>query len=68
MGKWKEKREFMYITIDFDDEFNIRTNKLGEIIRKSVLIFKRRSGIDQQEQLLSYYSAKENRSEGIKNF
>lgn len=58
IGKWKDKREVMYITTLYDDEVLITTNRRGVEKQKPLAIIeynKYMSGIDQQDQLLAYY-------------
>lgn len=58
MGKWKDKREVMYITSQYENIFEIFVNKRGVEIQKPQAILeynKYMSGIDHQDQLLSYY-------------
>lgn len=58
VGKWKDKREVMYITTEYESEMDIFVNKRGDEIQKPSAILeynKYMSGVDHQDQLLSYY-------------
>lgn len=58
MGKWKDVRTVLYISNRYENEMSIATNKRGIEKEKPLAIIRYNeymSGIDHQDQLLSYY-------------
>lgn len=58
IGKWRDKREVLYISTEFENEIVNVQNKRKEIISKPLPLVnynKYMSGIDRHDQMLSYY-------------
>ncbi|KAJ8968760.1 hypothetical protein NQ314_002133 [Rhamnusium bicolor] len=58
VGKWKDKREVLYITTEHENNFEEGTSRSGKKKMKPIPIAqynKYMSGIDLQDQMLSYY-------------
>jgi hypothetical protein len=58
IGKWKDKRYVLYISTEHDDEMLEVTNKRGQVLVKPSAIVHYNSfmsGVDLQDQMLSYY-------------
>lgn len=58
IGKWKDKRDVNYISTEFGNETGIFKNKRGKETEKPKAILNYNnymSGIDRQDQMLSYY-------------
>nr|XP_022900680.1 piggyBac transposable element-derived protein 4-like [Onthophagus taurus] len=58
IGKWKDKREINYISTEFSNEMQEVTTRRGTVTTKPAAIInfnKNMSGIDLQDQMLSYY-------------
>lgn len=58
VGKWKDKRDVHYISTEFPNIINETRNRRNEVKEKPVPIIqynKFMSGIDRQDQMLSYY-------------
>jgi hypothetical protein len=58
IGKWRDKREVAYISTEFSSEMVAYRDKLDREKLKPKPIFeynKYMSGVDRQDQLLSYY-------------
>lgn len=58
IGKWRDKRDVTYITTEFENEMGIFRNKRGKEIEKPAAIIAyntNMSGVDRQDQMLSYY-------------
>lgn len=58
IGKWKDKREVIYISSEFENDMVPTTNRKGREIIKPLPIKnynKYMSGIDRQDQMMSYY-------------
>lgn len=58
VGKWKDTRQVLYISTQFENTMNIATNKRGQEKEKPLPIIEYNtymSGVDRQDQLMSYY-------------
>lgn len=58
VGKWRDKRNVIYITTEFGNEMAVFRNKRGQESDKPSAIIgynKFMSGIDRQDQMMSYY-------------
>ncbi|XP_031769579.1 piggyBac transposable element-derived protein 4-like [Galleria mellonella] len=58
IGKWKDKRNVLYISTEHDNEMMEVTNKRGAVLVKPSAIIHYNnfmSGVDLQDQILSYY-------------
>lgn len=58
VGKWRDKRNVIYITTEFGKEMAVFRNKRGQESNKPSAIIgynKFMSGIDRQDQMMSYY-------------
>ncbi|XP_014484873.1 PREDICTED: piggyBac transposable element-derived protein 4-like isoform X2 [Dinoponera quadriceps] len=58
IGKWKDKREINYISTEFPDEMQEVITRRGTVATKPAAIInynKNMSGVDLQDQMLSYY-------------
>lgn len=58
VGKWKDKREVLYISTEFGNQMTETTNKRGQKKLKPLAITKynqNMSGIDHHDQMLGYY-------------
>lgn len=58
VGKWRDKRDVVFISTEFQPEMVEITNRRGEINKKPEPIVKYNkfmSGVDHQDQMLSYY-------------
>ncbi|KAG5878336.1 hypothetical protein JTB14_035263 [Gonioctena quinquepunctata] len=60
IGKWRNKRDVSYISTEFENNMiEIETRRKGKVNKPLPIVQynKYRSGIDRQDQMLSYYSA-----------
>ena len=60
VGKWRDKKEVLFISTEFDGELAGGQNRRGEEKQKPNAIIqynKNMSGIDRQDQMLSYYAS-----------
>lgn len=58
VGKWKDKKEISYISTEFPDEIQEVTTRRGTVATKPTAVVnynKNMSGVDLQDQMLSYY-------------
>nr|XP_022902544.1 piggyBac transposable element-derived protein 4-like [Onthophagus taurus] len=58
IGKWTSKRDVLYITTEYGNNMAESRNKRGQVTLKPLAIInhnKYMSGIDQHDQMLSYY-------------
>lgn len=58
VGKWKDKRDVVYITSEFTNEMDVHTTRRGEEKEKPIPILeynKYMGGIDRQDQMNAYY-------------
>lgn len=57
IGKWKDKREVLYITSEFPNKMeNVRNRRGQEKLKpKAIIEYKFMSGVDRQDQMLAYY-------------
>lgn len=59
VGKWRDKRDVLYISTEFPNEMTTYRNKRNQEKIKPIPILKYSkfmSGIDRQDQMLAYYS------------
>lgn len=58
IGKWKDKRDVIYISTEFENEMVDSSNRRGQIKEKPLPIVqynKYMSGIDRMDQMMAYY-------------
>lgn len=58
IGKWRDKRDVLYISTEFQNDMTEYENKRGQMKNKPLPILKyneNMSGIDRQDQIMSYY-------------
>lgn len=59
VGKWRDKRDVLFLSTEFEEEMIEVRRKRGEVVVKPKAIAKYNefmSGIDRQDQMLSYYA------------
>lgn len=58
IGKWRDKRDVLYISTEFENEMATINNKFGQELKKPLPIIKYNAnmkGTDRQDQMMSYY-------------
>lgn len=58
VAKWKDKRNVLYMSTEFENEMGVSRNKRGVLREKPVPIIKYNAnmkGVDRSDQMLSYY-------------
>lgn len=58
VGKWRDVRDVMYISSQYENDMNIAVNKWGKEKMKPLPVIEyntHMSGIDRQDQIMSYY-------------
>ncbi|KAJ8967170.1 hypothetical protein NQ314_003059 [Rhamnusium bicolor] len=61
VGKWKDKRDVLYLSTEFKNKLVENENKRGDKITRPLTILKYKeymSGVDRKDQMMAYYPCK----------